>query len=122
MQGDGVFTTLSGEVLKTSPALSAMPLLVAPVLPWAQLENVQTLTVSYMDLELSTTARVKRSLQISSVTLVSNTRVIFKAVDDSEVKVWDGVATYHWKSQSTNEARQDEVCPMFAVTHLPTHP
>ena len=46
---DSTLATRDGSVLKTSPATHAMPLLVAPVLELAQLEKMQTMTVSYLD-------------------------------------------------------------------------
>ena len=90
---DSTLATRDGSVLKTSPATHAMPLLVAPVLDLAQLEKMQTMTVSYLDPNHNDT-KVKAVLGLTSAMKISDTRVSF-AVDSpwvEQVKIWDGYA------------------------------
>ena len=85
--------TRDGKVLKTSPATHAMPLLVAPVLELAQLEKMQTMTVSYID-PANDDTKVKAVLRLAGAKKISDVRVSF-AVDSpwvEQVNIWDGVA------------------------------
>ena len=90
---NSTLATRDGSVLKTSPATHAMPLIVAPVLELAQLEKMQTMTVSYLDPNHNDT-KVKAVLGLTSAMKISDTRVSF-AVDSpwvEQVKIWDGDA------------------------------
>ena len=90
---DSTLATRDGKVLKTSPAKNAMPLLVAPVLEVARLEEMQTITVSYLDPTHNDT-KVKAVLGLTGAKKISDTRVKFD-VDSKwveEVVIWDGYA------------------------------
>ena len=88
---DSTLATRDGSVLKMSPATHAMPLLVAPVLELAQLEKMQTMTVSYLD-PANNNTKVKVVLGLTGAKKVSDVRVSF-SVDSpwvEQVKIWDG--------------------------------
>ena len=90
---NSTLATRDGKVLKTSPAKHAMPLLVAPVLEVARLEEMQTITVSYLDPTHNDT-KVKAVLGLTGAKKISDTRVKFD-VDSKwveEVVIWDGYA------------------------------
>ena len=90
---NSTLATRDGSVLKTSPATHAMPLLVAPVLELAQLEKMQTMTVSYLD-PANNNTKVKVVLGLTGAKKVSDVRVSF-SVDSpwvEQVNIWDGVA------------------------------
>ena len=88
---DSTLATRDGSVLKTSPATHAMPLLVAPVLELAQLEQMQTITLSYLD-PANNGTKVQAVLSLTGAKKVSDTRVSFDV--DSKwvelVEIWDG--------------------------------
>ena len=90
---DSTLATRDGSVLKTSPATHAMPLLVAPVLELAQLEKMQTMTVSYLD-PINNDTKVTAVLGLTGAKKISDTKVTF-AVDSpwvEFVEIWDGDA------------------------------
>ena len=50
VQGSNVyFADVNGNVMETTPAVVALPMLAAPVLPVSQLHSINKLTVSYLD-------------------------------------------------------------------------
>ena len=90
---NSTLATRDGSVLKTSPATHAMPLLVAPVLELAQLEKMQTITVSFLD-PINNDTKVTAVLGLTGAKKISDTHVAFD-VDSKwveEVEIWDGDA------------------------------
>ena len=70
---NSTLATRDGSVLKTSPATRAMPLLVAPVLELAQLEKMQTMTVSYLD-PINNDTKVTAVLGLTGAKKISDTK------------------------------------------------
>ena len=92
-KADGAyFSGTDGRVLQTAPAMVALPMVAAPVIPWSQLKEVQELAVSYAD--SVTGQEIQVSSAVESVALYNTTAVIFYMgrgpVD--EVHVWNGEA------------------------------
>ena len=104
----------NGHVLKTSPALFALPLIVGPVLPWAQLKQVGSLTVSYYDPMSSDLQdqKVRASVTIVNVVHVNQTVVQFDATAGHRVKavrVWNGEALVVFDDGTTASACATDV-------------
>ena len=90
---NSTLATRDGKVLKTSPATHSLPLLVAPVLELAQLEQMQTITLSYID-PINNDTKVTAVLGLTGAKKISDTKVTF-AVDSpwvEFVEIWDGDA------------------------------
>ena len=116
---NSTLATRDGKVLKTSPATTAMPLLVAPVLELAQLEQMQTITLSYLD-PANNDTKVKAVLGLTGAKKISDTKVTF-AVDSpwvDQVKIWDGEAyvvlpgAASARAQSRQEEGNDKRAPV----------
>ena len=108
-ESNGFMAGGNGYVLKTSPALFALPLIVAPVLPWEQLKEVGSLTVSYYDPLNSDfqDQKVKASVSIVNVVYVNSTAVQFDATSGHRVKairVWNGEALVVFDDGTTASA------------------
>jgi len=82
-----------GLVLQTAPALSALPMLAAPVLASAQLHKVQRLAISYGDPKLNN-AKVNVMSNVNEVFHVNSTAIKFLMAKGpvSTVYVWNGEA------------------------------
>ena len=103
----------NGHVLKTSPALFALPLIVAPVLPWAQLKQVGSLTVSYYDpIGDFQDQKVMASVNVVGVVHVNQTAVQFDTTGGQRVKavrVWNGEALVVFDDGTTASACATDV-------------
>jgi len=90
---DAFFADMNGNVLQTTPAVVALPLLAAPVLPIKQLHSVTRLTISYEDLEFDEEVQVVEN--VIGIIAVNNTAVRFQmaCANVKEVSVWNGEAT-----------------------------
>ena len=108
-ESHGFGVGMRGQVLKTAPALSALPLIVAPVLPWEQLKAVSSLTVTYYDpanLDLEG-QKVRASVTVVNVVHVNDTAVQFDATAGHRVKavrVWNGEALVVFDDGTTASA------------------
>ena len=98
-----------GHVMKTSKALTPVPLLAAPVLPQEQLEGIDSITVSYVDPTLQT--KVRGNMQIAAAFHVSKTRVKLETASATvkEVLIWDGKATVTLADGSTADVCESDV-------------
>ena len=80
-----------GDVVGTREALVSLPLITAPVLPFAQLRAVKEVTVGYDD--PSHGARVMTTYRVSSVTRVNDTVVTFTMMNkDTTLYIFNGQA------------------------------
>ena len=69
------FAATDGSVLQTSPAMVALPMVVAPVIPLPQLQGVQQLAITYFD--TVTQQEVQVSPTVDTIALFNATAVIF---------------------------------------------
>ena len=69
------FAATDGSVLQTAPAMVALPMVVAPVIPLPQLRGVQQLSITYFD--TVTQQEVQVSPSVDTVALFNATAVIF---------------------------------------------
>ena len=119
---NGFMAAGNGRVLKTSPALFALPLIVAPVLPWEQLKEVSSLTVSYYDPHDSDVPdqKIMASVNIVNVLRVNQTAVRFDATSGHRVKairVWNGEALVVFDDDTTaNACMADVRCSALTST------
>jgi len=87
-------------VLRTSPALTSVPLLAAPVLEWEQLSKVRSLDLTYRRPDLNNSegppsdVPVRASSLVSSVEHINSTAVTFyfSQGDVAEARIWNGDA------------------------------
>ena len=86
------FSGTDGTVLQTAPAMVALPMVVAPVIPLPQLQGVQQLSITYFD--TVTQQEVQVSPTVDTVALFNATAVIFYMARGpvDEVHVWNGDA------------------------------
>merc|ERR1719453_1593116 len=83
---------------KASPALSPLPLMVAPVMTIQQLDAVESLTLSYIDPQFHSVTgadqKIRLSATVDTVVKVNDTAVIFQLASPTwkEVRVWNGEA------------------------------
>ena len=108
-ESHGFEVGMDGHVLRTAPARFELPLIVAPVLPWAQLKDVSSLTVTYYDPANSDLdgQKVRASVTIVNVAHVNETAVQFDATAGHRVKavrVWNGEALVVFDDGTTASA------------------
>lgn len=112
----------SGYILETSPALTPLPLLVAPVMPWGLLSKVGSLTVSYYDPKDTEDPpqKTKASVSVANVVLKNATAVSFQGVTGHRVKgvkVWNGDALVVFDDGATAQACESNVsCSALMVS------
>ena len=110
-----MLTTRDGAVMQTSPSLYPLPLLVAPVMSMAQLDAVQSLTVSYTDPQYisqnGTVQKVRVSAAVGNVVKVNETATYFEldSSDYKKVKVWNGEAQIELHNGNTYDVCESDV-------------
>ena len=92
-----VLADVLGNVMETAPAIVALPMSAAPVLPISQLNSLTRLTMSFKDLELGSPTfleDLKVIEDVKSVVSVNDTCVIFRTSGSTadEVHVCNGRA------------------------------
>jgi hypothetical protein len=110
VKGDNTLSNAKGKVVGTRAATHDLPLLVASVLPHAELFSVETITVTLPGsradpAEVGSEAGsgetinevedpgVVNSFRISRVEKVNSTVVVFHALGGEQIRLWNGVTT-----------------------------
>ena len=112
VKGDTTMSNADGQVVGTRAATHDLPLLVAPVLPDAELFSVETirLTLPGPPAEIN-------SFRISRVQKVNSTAVVFHALGGEQIRVWNGVATVRLSATGPeiHVCSADVTCAAFQV-------
>jgi len=113
-EANAFFADKDGLVMKTTPALTPLPLLVAPVLRSEQLQNVNFLTVKSADAAHDMTR--KTTYRISAVRHYNKTMTTFVTETHDQIRVWNGVAYLQTAAGKRFELCETDVgCSAFLV-------
>jgi hypothetical protein len=106
----------SSNIVQTAPAEAAVPLFVAPVIDETVLFNVKHLVVSYADGALNAVEPVKVGLQVSRVTKVNDTFVLFHTPDPAVyVQVLNGLSVLVQGGNVAEVCAADVACSAFRI-------
>ena len=128
VKGDTTMSNADGQVVGTRAATHDLPLLVAPVLPDAELFSVETIRLTlpgspagdkvgsgeaindHLNDEIN-------SFRISRVQKVNSTAVVFHALGGEQIRVWNGVATVRLSATGPeiHVCSADVTCAAFQV-------
>ena len=125
VKGDTTMSNADGQVVGTRAATHDLPLLVAPVLPDAELFSVETIRLTLPGSPAGDKAEVgsgeatneTNSFRISRVQKVNSTAVVFHALGGEQIRVWNGVATVRLSATGPeiHVCSADVTCSAFQV-------
>ena len=130
VKGDTTMSNADGQVVGTRAATHDLPLLVAPVLPDAELFSVETIRLTLPGSPAGDKAEVGsgeaindhlndeiNSFRISRVQKVNSTAVVFHALGGEQIRVWNGVATVRLSATGPeiHVCSADVTCAAFQV-------
>ena len=130
VKGDTTMSNADGQVVGTRAATHDLPLLVAPVLPDAELFSVETIRLTLPGSPAGDKAEVGsgeainevgpseiNSFRISRVQKVNSTAVVFHALGGEQIRVWNGVTTVRLSATGPEipVCSADVTCAAFQV-------